>query len=277
MITEIWEWIIDPVSPFFRYALLVAIAAAIPMGVVGTCVVTRRITYLAAAIAHAAMGGIGLALYLRHAREWGWVNPTLGALLFSVLAVLAIAWIQRRDREREDVAIGAVWAVGMSIGLLFLTRTPGYIDVQSYLFGNILLVGPFDLWLLLGFTGLLLLLLGRWYRVLEAVLFDPEQARLVGLPVNRIQLLLLVLVAVSVVLMVSVMGMILVIALLTLPAATAARLAGGLRGTMLLASLLAALSGVGGLLLSYPLDWPSGPTIVLVAAGFFLLSRMAVR
>jgi len=277
VVSELWEWIVDPVSPFFRFALLVALLASIPFGVVGTCVVARRISYLSAAVAHSALGGIGLAFYLQYHWQWGWMTPTVGALLVAVASALTVGWIQKRGSAQEDAAIGAVWTVGMALGLILIARTPGYIDLQAFLFGDILLVGQADVWLLAIFSLLLLVLVFSNYRTLEAVLFDPEQAQIRGIPVFGVYLLLLVLVAITVVLMVTVVGVVLVIALLTLPAATAMRFCSSLRVTMITAAVLAGVWGVGGILVSYFLDWPSGATIVLLAGCSFALSRLWLR
>jgi zinc transport system permease protein len=274
---EIWEWIVDPVSPFFRFALLVALLSSIPFGVVGTCVVARRISYLSAAVAHSALGGIGLALYLQYHWQWTWMTPTVGALVVAVASALVVGWIQKRGSAQEDAAIGAVWTVGMALGLILISRTPGYIDLQAFLFGDILLVGRADVWLLASFSLLLLMLVFSNYRTLEAVLFDPEQAQVRGIPVFAVYLLLLVLVAITVVLMVTVVGIVLVIALLTLPAATAMRFCPSLRATMITAAVLAGVWGVGGILVSYFFDWPSGATIVLLAGISFALSRLWLR
>lgn len=273
-LSELWEWIVDPVSPFFRFALLIALLASIPFGVVGTCVVARRISYLCAAVAHTALGGIGLALFLQYHWHWTWMTPTVGALIVAVASALLVGWIQKRGSSQEDAAIGTVWTVGMALGLILIALTPGYINLQAYLFGDILLVGAAEVWLLASFSLLLLFLVGSNYHTLEAVLFDPEQAEIRGIPVFAVYLLLLVLVAVTVVLMVTVVGIVLVIALLTLPAATAMRFCPSLRATMVTAAVLAGVWGVGGILVSYFLDWPSGATIVLFAGGSFGLSRL---
>ena len=92
------------------------------MGVVGSYVVARRITYIAAAISHCVLGGIGVAVYLNAARGCRWCDPMLGALVAALAAALVIGLVSLYARQREDTVISAVWAVGMAIGLVFLSR-----------------------------------------------------------------------------------------------------------------------------------------------------------
>ena len=193
---------------FLQNALFAGLLASLACGVVGSYVVVRRIGFLAGGISHSVLGGMGAALFL------GW-SPMLGALAAALLAALLIGWVSLHRREREDTLIGAVWAVGMAAGILFISRTPGYnVDLMSYLFGDILMVPRSDLWVMLGGDLLLVLLVGLLYRHLLAVVFDEEFARLRGVPVTLLYLLLLSLVAVTVVLLIRVVGLILVIALL---------------------------------------------------------------
>lgn len=202
----------------------------------------------------------------------------LGALLVAVVAALLIGWVRLKWRVQEDTLIGALWAVGMAVGILFIAKTPGYqTDLMSYLFGNILLVSETNLWFMGGLDVLLLLVVGAYRRQFLAVAFDEEHARLRGIPVTFFYLLLLVLVAVTVVLLIQVVGLILVLALLTLPAAIAGHWVYSLGAIMLLATLLGAAISTFGLALSYGPDLPAGPTIILLAGGVYILSALATR
>ncbi len=275
--TGFWELVFDPEVDFLRNALLLGIIGSVPLGVVGSFIVVRRISYLAAAIAHSALGGIGLTLYLRAAFGLEWLPPFAGALVFTLLAALLVAWIGSRTGQREEAAIGAVWVTGMAIGIIALARTPGYSDPMAYLFGDILLVRGSDLWLAGGFTLVLGGVLLVWHRQLFSVLFDPEFARSKGLQVDRVYLLLLLLTALTVVTLVSLVGIVLVIALLTLPASVAlARFQRFSR--VLLAAVLLNIACIGlGLWFGDAFDLPAGPAIVLFAAGVYLLSLLPGR
>ena len=127
---EFFQALKDPDLVFLRYALILSLVASVPLGAVGTLVVVRRISYLAAAIAHSALGGIGVALYTNEALGWYWLSPMLGALLSAVLSAALVGWVSLRAREREDAAIGAIWVSGMAIGLLCIYNTISYYMIQ---------------------------------------------------------------------------------------------------------------------------------------------------
>jgi zinc transport system permease protein len=233
--------------------------------------VVKRIAFLAGGIAHSVLGGMGAAIYYGQ-------DPLAGALIAAVVSALLIGWVRLAWRTQEDTLIGALWAIGMAVGILFIAKTPGYAaDLMSYLFGNILLVPARDLWFMAGLDLVLLVTVALFYRQFLAVSFDEEFARLRGVPVAFFYLLLLVLVAVTVVLLIQVVGLILVIALLTLPAAVAGHYVHSLGRMMLLATLLGSLFTSGGLALSYAPDLPAGPTMVLLAGAVYVLSAVASR
>ncbi len=263
--------------PFLQHALLAGLLSSLACGVVGTYVVVRRITYIAGGIAHSVLGGLGAARYLQVVHGWSWLTPQIGAVVAALLAAAVIGLVSLRAREREDAVIGAVWATGMAVGILFISRTPGYNqDLMSYLFGNILMVGTGDLVTMLALDVVLLAVISLLYRQLQAVCFDEELARLRGLKVEAYYLTLLALTALTVVLLVSVVGIVLVIALLTIPAAIAGQLTTSLRGMMVAATALCATFTTVGLGLSYGPDLPAGATTILVAATTYFLV-LAVR
>lgn len=262
---------------FLQYALLSGLLASIACGVVGSYVVARRITYLAGGIAHCVLGGMGGALYLQKTLGWSWAKPIYGALFAAILSAVIIGLVSLYGRQREDTAIGALWAIGMAIGILFISQTPGYNeDLMSYLFGNLLMVSSDQLWLMMVLDLVVVGTAGLFYHQLQAVCFDEEFARLRGIPVNFFYLLLLCLTALTVVLMVTVVGIILVIALLTLPVAIANLFARSLWQIMLLATGLSMMLTSGGLALSYTPDLPAGATIILLA-GLCYLTLLSIR
>ncbi len=253
---------------FLQTALLAGLLASLGCGVIGTFVVVKRIAFMAGGIAHSVLGGMGAALYFG-------VDPLLGALLAAVLAALLIGLVRLGWKDQEDTLIGALWAIGMAIGILFIAKTPGYAtDLMSFLFGNILLVPRQALWLMAGLDLILILSVGFFYRQLLAISFDEEFARLRGVPVTFFYLLLLVLVAVTVVLLIQVVGLILVIALLTLPAAIAGHYFHSMIRMMLVATLLGGVFTSTGLALSYGPDLPAGPTMILLAGAVYVVSAL---
>jgi zinc transport system permease protein len=254
---------------FLQNALLAGLLASLGCGVIGPYVVVKRIGFLAGGIAHSVLGGVGAAIYLGQ-------EPLLGALAAAILAALLIGWVKRNWRTQEDTLIGALWAMGMAAGVLFMARTPGYgTDLMSYLFGNILLVPDRDLWFMAALDLVLLLVAWLFHRQFLAVAFDEEFAELRGVPVTLFYLLLLCLVAVTVVLLIQVVGLILVIALLTLPAAIASHYVHTLGRMMIVATLAGAVLSTGGLGIAYQYDLPGGATIVVLTGAGYVVAALA--
>lgn len=257
---------------FLQYALIGGLLASICCGIVGSYVVAKRIAYLASGIAHTILGGMGIAAYLGG-------NPLLGALIAALGAAILIGWINLRWREHEDTLISVMWSVGMAVGIVFVAKTPGYTtDLMSYLFGNILMLSPTELYWM-AILDLVLMLLVWWLRrPFLALCFDEEYARLRGVPVVPLYMLLLCMVAVTVVVLTQVVGLILVIALLTLPAAIAGQFTRRLHLIMFSSIGLGMLLTSGGLALSFGPDLPTGATIILLAGvgylGALLLKKL---
>lgn len=269
--------LLDPEISFLRNAFIVGALASVAFGVVGTYVVTKRISYIASAISHSVLGGIGAGLFLQRGVGLAWSHPMLGALIAALASALVIGVVSLRGRQREDSVIGAIWAAGMAVGLVFLSLTPGYVDPMSYLFGNILLVSQADVWIVLALDVLVVILGLAFYRQFLAIAFDEEYAGTRGVRVGAFYLLLLCLTALTVVLLVSVVGIVLVIALITLPAAVAGHFSGRLWQMMGLAVVFCLLFVVAGLALSYALNWPGGPTIIIIAALAYLAVALGGR
>lgn len=255
---------------FMQYALAGGLLASVACGIIGPYVIVMRLGLLAGGIAHALLGGMGIAYFLGH-------SPLAGALIAAIVAALIIGWVRLKFGEDEDTIIAAVWAVGMAVGILFISRTPGYtVDLMSYLFGNILMIGRSDLIFLAALNAIIIGIVVLFYNQFLAVAFDEEFARTQGIKVRLYYLLMLVLVALTVVVMIRVVGLILVIALLTLPAAIARQFASTLYGMMVLASLVGAALTVGGLAVSYGPNLPAGATVI-VLAGISYLAVLVLR
>ncbi|NLY90353.1 MAG: metal ABC transporter permease [Firmicutes bacterium] len=249
---------------FIQNAVLAGVLSSFACGMTGVYVVVKRITFISGGIAHAVLGGIGIAYYLG-------LDPLLGAVITALFSAFLLGMINLTARQHEDTVIGALWAVGMAVGIIFITLTPGYsVDLMSFLFGNILMVTKPVLWLLLLLDLIILLLVVVFYRQFLLVCYDEEYARLRGLPVKFLYILLLALIALTVVVLIKVVGLIMVIALLTLPAAVAGLFTHNLRQMMVSATGLSLLFILAGLVISYNLNLPSGATIVIIAGLCYL-------
>lgn len=261
----------DPNVSFLRNALFAGILASFSFGIVGSYVVVKRISYIAGAISHCVLGGIGAALYIKGVYGITWCTPTIGAIVASLLSALIIGFVSLRSKEREDSVIGALWVLGMAIGILLISKTPGYTDPMSYLFGNILLITTHDLWVIAGLGAFIILTGILLYNKLLSTCFDEEFARLRGVNTNLYYLILLCLTALTIVLMVRIVGIVMVVALLTLPAAIASKFAKRLWQMMVLSIFVSMTCVTTGLAVSYGPDLPSGATIVAIAGSFYLL------
>lgn len=263
---------------FLQHALLAGLLVSVSCGIVGTYVVTRRITYLAGGIAHCVLGGMGFARYMQVVHGWEFLTPLLGALMAAMAAAFIIGWVNMKAGERIDTVISAFWGLGMAAGIMFMAKTPGYgEDLMAYLFGNILLVTGRDLQVIAGMDLVIVATALLFHKQFVAVCFDEEFARLRGINTQRFYFLLLALTALTVVLMVSIVGIVMVIVMLTLPAAMAGRFCNRMGPMMAVAAGLCALLTVSGLALSYGPDLPAGATIIILSGGAYLLSLFAKR
>ncbi len=263
---------------FLQYALVTGLLASVACGVIGSYVVTRRITYIAGSIAHSVLAGLGAARYCQVVFHCEWVNPLYGAVLAALVAAIVIGLVSLRAKQREDTVIGAVWAIGMAVGILFIFKTPGYSEnLMSYLFGNILMVSSGDLWLIAGLDLLIIALGILFYNQLLAVCFDEEFARLRGIRVEMYYLLLLCLTALTVVLLVTVVGIVMVIALLTIPVAVAGQFTRRLWTLMICSIFITAVFTTLGLAVSYGPDLPAGATTIVLAGAVYLGVVMLMR
>lgn len=272
--SELLNHILSPEIPFLRNALLAGLLASVPLGMVGTHVMLRRISYLAAAIAHCILGGIGLFSLLQVRLNLPWLNPTYGAIISALAAALLISRIQQKHAAREDSLIGAIWVSGMALGLLCFQVTPSYVDPMSYLFGNILLINRQEL-IITAILGIIVTgCLFRYHKELTGIAFDPEFAELRGLQIHRWNLLLLTLTALTIVIMVSLVGIVLVIALLTLPPALAMHKKASSQALLIRSTIACAMLMTGGTLVSYAIDLPAGPVIIGITGVSYLCSTL---
>ncbi|MFO7964849.1 MAG: metal ABC transporter permease [Desulfobacterales bacterium] len=249
---------------FMRHAVLAGVIAGMICGVIGTLVVVNRIVFLSGGIAHAAYGGIGLSYFM----GWPYLLGTVG---FSMLAAMVMAAVTLNAKHRADTVIGVIWAVGMALGVIFIDLTPGYTaDLMSYLFGSILAVSKADIFYMGGLFLFICIVVWYFYEEFLAMSYDPEFARVRGVPVQMLYFLLIGMVALAVVMVIRVVGLILVIALLTIPPYIAEQYATSVGRMIIISTVLGLIFTLGGLSLSYAFNLTSGAVIILVAgSGFF--------
>lgn len=260
-------------NPLLLAAFFAGLAASVVSGIIGSYIVVKRIAFIGGSISHSVLSGIGFCIWLERAKGISWISPLYGALAAAILSALIIGWIHLNYRQREDSAIAAIWSIGMAVGILFISQTPGFnVELTNFLIGNILWVSKTDLYILAGLDiGVILIVLCLHKRLL-AICFDEEQAKLQGQPVHALYLLLLILIAISIVLLIQVVGIVLVMTMLTIPAAIANLLTSSLSRMMILAIVISSLFCFSGNATAYYLDWPTGATIALIAGLVYVIS-----
>jgi zinc transport system permease protein len=253
---------------FMRNALCAGILVSIACGVVGSLVVVNRLSALTGGVAHAAYGGLGLAVFMR----W---PPLIGAVIFSLASSALMGYISQTNKQRSDTVIGVLWAAGMAFGILMIDVSKGYyVDMMSYLFGSILAVSTTSIVCMALLDVLIILLVVLLYKEFAGMSYDEEFALISGVPVRALYFILLLLIALSIVLLIRVVGLILVIALFTIPASIAELFTKNLRYIMVIATLFGMLFTVSGLMLSYYLNITSGATIILVASAVYGITML---
>ena len=258
----------------FRYeylmnAFLAAVFAGITCGIVGTYVVARRMVFLCGGVTHASFGGLGIAVYMG-------TNPIAGAMVFAVLSAIGIEWAGDRGRIREDSAIGIIWSVGMAVGALFMSLTPGYTsgDLSSYMFGSIVTVTARDVATLGVLTLLCVVGAVLWWRPVMYLAFDRDFAASQGLATRTAAYVMAVIVALTIVLSIRVMGIVLLLSLFTIPAVTANALTKSYAAITRGAAVIAVAGAVAGLLISYNLEVPPGASIIFTLTVALIVVKL---
>ena len=250
---------------FLQNALMTAIVIGVVSGAVGCFIILRSMSLMGDAISHAVLPGVALSFMLG-------INFFIGAIVFGLLASFIITFIKENIVIKGDTAIGITFSSFLALGVILIGLANSSTDLFHILFGNILAVQDSDMWLTLGVSGLVLLLIGLFFKELLLTSVDPVLAKTMGINVNFYHYLLMgMLTLVSVTAMQSV-GTILIVAMLITPAATAYLFTSSLKSMMLLASTLGALTSVLGLFLGYSFNIAAGSSIVLTSTIIFLVS-----
>lgn len=253
---------------FFQHALLGSLLASIACGIIGTYIVTRRLVFISGGITHASFGGIGLGLYAG-------ISPILSAAVFSVLSAFGVEWLSKRKDMREDSAIAMFWTLGMALGIMFSFLSPRFApDLSAYLFGNILTITQTDL-LMLGILAILLILFFTLFiHPIIYVAFDREFARSQGIPVVVLEYILMMFIALTIVSCLRMVGIVLAISLLTIPQMTANLFTNKFKRIIWLSIAIGYLSCLGGLLISYRLNVPSGASIIFFSILIYIACKI---
>lgn len=254
---------------FMQRALVAALLVGLAAPAVGVFLVQRRLALMGDGIGHIALTGVALGFLLGTA-------PVLTAIVVATIGAVVIELVRQQGRTSGDVALALMFYGGIAGGVLLigLSSEGSNVNLLSYLFGSLTSVSPTDVVVTTGLSAALLLTVLIVGREMFAVCHDEEYAKVAGLPVRTLNLLLAVMAAVTVTVAMRVVGLLLVSALMVVPVATAQQLVRGFRATVLVSLALGVVASVSGVLGSYYADTAPGAMIVVVALGGFLLATL---
>jgi manganese/iron transport system permease protein len=259
--------VLEPLGyAFFLRALVASTVVGLVCAVVGSYMVLRGLAFMGDALSHSAFPGVVVAYLLK--------GPFyLGAAVAAVGTALAIGWVTRRGRLRSDTTIGVLFAGMFALGVFLFSRIPNYVgDLFGFLFGEILGIGNGDLLALSALAVVVLAVVAVFWKELLYSTFDPLGAAAAGLPVARLDYVLLAVIALTIVISLQAVGIILVVAMLVTPAAVGQLLATSFARLVAIAIAVGVVCPIVGLYLSYWLDAATGATIVLVETAVFALA-----
>jgi zinc transport system permease protein len=254
------------IEPFLLHAWLAGVGMALMAGPLGCFIAWQRLAYFGDTIAHAALLGVVLGFVLR-------VDVTVGIVCTSVLLALLLAGMQRQRLLAADTLLGVLAHGALALGLVLLALNRRIqVDINAYLFGDILTVSPDDLALIYGAAACVIALLAALWPKLLMMVMSRDIAQVEGVPVAKLRLLLMLMIALVVAVSIKVVGMLLMTSMLIVPAAGARFLARSPLGMAVGAALLGVVAVSGGLWISYMLDTPSGPSIILAAIAVLIFA-----
>jgi len=255
---------------FAQRALIASLLIGLIAPLVGTYLVQRRLALLGDGAGHVALTGVGLAIL------FGWAPIPL-ALLTATLGTVLIELIRDRSRSAGDLALALVFYGGLAGGVFFASLSPGGTSaaLNSYLFGSLTTSSRSDLYALLAISLIIFTTILLWGQNIFAAGIDSDIAKVQGIPVKVSAMILAVLSALTVVIGMRVVGLLLVSAIMIIPVAAAQQVTNSFKSTMILSSVLGLTASLTGLLISFFVDIPPGPTIVMIALALFALMALA--
>lgn len=276
---HLWYSLVDSLLPFewmqyafMKNALLGVLLVTPIFGLLGTMIVNNKMAFFSDSLGHSALTGIAIGVIFGNAFPLLEIKPVWSMLIFSVLITIAILVVKEANTASTDTIIGVFSSTAVALGLVILTRNGGFNKYSGYLIGDFLSISPGDL-LILGIVFLVVILL--WVVIFNKLLLaslNQSLARSRGIKVKRYEYLFAVVMAVIVTISIQWVGILIISSLLVIPAASARNIAKNMRQYHIYSVLIALVSGLAGLILSYFWGTATGATIVLITAGFFALT-----
>jgi len=254
--------------PFIQKALLAGIFISAISAVLGVFLILKRLSMIGDGLAHVSFGSVALSLFL------GW-QPLYLSLPLAVISSLLILKLSQKTKMFGDAAIGIVASAGLAGGVMLASISNKFnSDLFSYLFGNILAVSTTEVYLSIGLSLVLAITVSLLYHELQAVTFDEETARTLGIKPETIDTILVVITSVTIVMAMKIVGSLLITALLILPAASALQIARSFRSVVIASILISSIAFLGGMFCSLSFNLPAGPSIVMSNLAIFLFSLL---
>jgi zinc transport system permease protein len=252
--------------PFIQRALIASIMVDILCPFVGNFVIMRRMSFFSDAISHAAFAGIAVGIVLG-------IDLSLASIAVAIVIAFVIAWLSEKTTLSHDTVIGIAFSGAIAAGMLIIGMLKGYrADLFTYLFGDILAINRTDLFLIFIVGLLTVSTLMIFFKTFLQITFNRDLARVDGINVRFFEYLFFFIIAVVVTVSLKIIGIILVTSLLIVPAAAAKNIANTMKGLFIISCIFGILSGIIGLFGSVYLNTASGPTIVMVSIGIFVLT-----
>ena len=251
---------------FMQRALLAGLVVAAICPLIGLFLVLRRLSLIGDGLGHVAFAGVAAGFYTN-------VYPLFAALVFTLLGAAGIEWLRSRQRAYGDLALALFFYSGIAGGVVLAGLSDKFNAgaLFGYLFGSIVTINMGDVWLICALGVAVLAIVLLFYKELFALSFDEAIARVSGIRVGLLNMLVAITTAVTVSIGMRIVGLLMVAALMIVPVATALQLGKGFRSTLVWSVLFSVISLTAGLALSYYRDLAPGGTIVLAAVGLFLL------
>lgn len=256
---------------FLRNALIIGVLIGIIGPLLGSFIVVRRLSLLADALSHVTLAGIAFGLFLEKRFSIQWITPFYGGVMFSIIGAILVEKLRSVYKAYQELGIPIILSGGVGLSVIFISLANGFNkDLFNFLFGSVSAVSQTDLYTILAISILVVFVILVLYKELVALSFDEEHATVSGIHASKIHFLFIVLTALVIAASIRIVGVLLVSALMTLPVASAMRLAKGFKQMVFISIIIGEISVVGGLISGYYLNIPPGGTIVMIAIAILL-------
>ncbi|MHA1688208.1 MAG: metal ABC transporter permease [Promethearchaeota archaeon] len=268
LFVSIFEFFLLFNRPWMIRSILAALLIGVIGGIIGCYIILNRMIFLGEAVAHSAFAGAALGILLG-------VNPLVFIFAFSEISAVSVGYVNQKKIMNEDIVIGIIFSGMMGLGIIILSFMDEFsASVSSILFGAILIISSTQLVIMTLISIVVLIIILFLRNEYKFIVFDREMARVSGLPVKKLDYLFLLLVGAIITISLNAIGAILVFAMFIMPSAASYMWTFNFKKMLILSSAIGMISGFLGIMISYLFILPGGPSIVLIATIFFVVSYL---